>query len=71
MGATGADPFFSFFSLGGGGEGKSFFFQVLTGGRGGEGAWKWVRIFVVPFRGQNQRSGTFYGVSNFSGLPET
>ena len=31
---------------------------------------KWVRMLVVPFRGQNQWSGTFYGVSNFSGPPE-
>ena len=33
-------------------------------GVGGEGLGdeKWVRMLVVPFRGQNQRSGTFYGV---------
>ena len=34
----------------------------------GEGDQKWVSMLVVPFRGQNQRSSTFYGVSNFSGL---
>ena len=26
---------------------------------------------VVPLRSQNQRSGTFYDVSNFSGPPKT
>ena len=26
---------------------------------------------VVPFRSQNQRPGTFYDASNFSGLPKT
>ena len=33
-------------------------------GVGGEGVGdeKWVRMLVVPFSGQNQRSGTFYGV---------
>ena len=36
---------------------------------GGEGGRKWVRMLVVG--GQNQRSGTFYGASNLSGLPET
>ena len=43
----------------------------VGGGGGGGGDQKWVRMLVVPFRGQNQWSGTFYGVSNFSGLPET
>ena len=33
-------------------------------GVGGEGLGDetWVRMLVVPFRGQNQRSDTFYGV---------
>ena len=26
---------------------------------------------VVPFRSQNQRTGTFYDVLNFSGPPKT
>ena len=43
----------------------------VGGGGGGGGDRKWVRMLVVPFRGQNQWSGTFYGVSNFSGLPDT
>ena len=45
--------------MGGGGAGKA------------EGDQKWVRMLVIPFRDQNQRSGTFYGVSHLSGLPET
>ena len=40
-------------------------------GRGRGSDRKWVRMLVVPFRGQNQWSGTFYGVSNFSWRPET
>ena len=44
---------------------------MLTGGGGEggrEGDRKWVRVLVVPFRGQNQRSGTFYadGTHNFA-----
>ena len=35
--------------------GKSLF---LGADRGGEGDRKWVMILAVPFRGQNQRSGT-------------
>ena len=60
MGATGANHCF-FFT-------KSLFLSVDGVGRG-EGGRKWVRMLVVG--GQNQRSGTFYGASNLSGLPET
>ena len=31
-------------------------------GEEGVGDEKWVRMLVVPFSGQSQRSGTFYGV---------
>ena len=61
MGATGANHCVFFFT-------KSLFLGVDGVGRGrrrsemGENACR---------RGQNQRSGTFYGASNLSGLPET
>ena len=62
MGVSGANHFL--FLQGG----KSLFSGVA---RGGEVDRKWVGMPVVPFRGENQQSGTFYGVSNFGGLPET
>ena len=61
VGATRANHF-SFFNWGAN--------RFFTGGGGEEGNWKWVWMLVVPFRGQNQRSSTFKGVSNLSGLPE-
>ena len=34
----------------------------VGGGKGEGGDRTWVKTLVVPFRGQNQWSGTFYGV---------
>ena len=52
LGATGQ---ITFFLMGG----KSL---SLSADRWEEGDWKWVRKLVVPFRGQNQRSGTFMNI---------
>ena len=41
------------------------------GGGGAEGDRKWVGMLYIPFSGQNQRSCTFNGLSNLSGLPGT
>ena len=49
----------------------SYLYESSLGGREAQKHRKRVRMLVVPFRSQNQLSGTFYGVSNFSGLPET
>ena len=58
-GATEANHYFSFFSLGG----KPLF---LGADRGGEGDRKWVRMLVVSFRGQRNQRPSWYVLGCFS-----
>ena len=65
-GGTRANHFF-FFPLGC----KSHFLFLADDGAGERRSEIGEDACVVPFRSQNQRPGTFYDVSNFSGLPKT